>query len=603
MNKVAYYLISTVTDDAGVVIQPALISLKNSKEGDSPANVRQIKLKGSNINLDKKITKVQSEKTGKSLVTDVNGDISTTKDTAIASDHDLITFEIETQLPIYDAKVTPEMLLGKVTLTDTPEYGVALTDSNANWFGEGIKIYPQAATGNAYSETPLVVNQDYTLSAPAVGGGFTITFAENALCYGSSNAPEGATGASTSSKLQGQRIKVVFQGKIDNDVNKGVSSEDKAKTYATLGTADEIQKVRDMLDYANSLKMNNPTKYAAALGAANDGTNGINSTAEAAIAGLLHPATGEGGSAVPAATTLTNEEKVAAYLALDKIHTAGDENKAVLKYGNQYSTGKHDVEIEDRVKLFTVDLDLTKIAYQLLIEEDSTTESLDYQVKDDAASTKKKVKNAVLELKKLNDAAGTDADKLSEAESCGLAITDECGKLWMLEKNSAAENPDYTDGNGQKWTRSTTNKAWQNLKAGTYQLQEVKAPTGYKTFDTFTFVITADTTGSEYNGIFSAGTFTPSTQGKSINDILLDNEGTPGGLTFVNGVAAAGAGDDHDTNNGELKGEVIDPPVDTLPATGGIGTVLFTAGGIAVVMMAGALFVIYMKKRSTEDEE
>ena len=42
---------------------------------------------------------------------------------------------------------------------------------------------------------------------------------------------------------------------------------------------------------------------------------------------------------------------------------------------------------------------------------------------------------------------------------------------------------------------------------------------------------------------------------------------------------------------------------DTLPATGGIGTVLFTAGGISVVLIAGALFVMYMKKKNSEDEE
>ena len=43
--------------------------------------------------------------------------------------------------------------------------------------------------------------------------------------------------------------------------------------------------------------------------------------------------------------------------------------------------------------------------------------------------------------------------------------------------------------------------------------------------------------------------------------------------------------------------------LDELPATGGMGTVLFTAGGIAVILMAGALFVVYMKKRNAEEEE
>ena len=39
----------------------------------------------------------------------------------------------------------------------------------------------------------------------------------------------------------------------------------------------------------------------------------------------------------------------------------------------------------------------------------------------------------------------------------------------------------------------------------------------------------------------------------------------------------------------------------TLPGTGGIGTYLFTFGGAAVILMAGAMFVMYMKKREVEE--
>ncbi len=46
---------------------------------------------------------------------------------------------------------------------------------------------------------------------------------------------------------------------------------------------------------------------------------------------------------------------------------------------------------------------------------------------------------------------------------------------------------------------------------------------------------------------------------------------------------------------------VTDPPADTLPATGGIGTYVFTFGGAAIILLAGVLFVIYMKKRKAED--
>ena len=52
-----------------------------------------------------------------------------------------------------------------------------------------------------------------------------------------------------------------------------------------------------------------------------------------------------------------------------------------------------------------------------------------------------------------------------------------------------------------------------------------------------------------------------------------------------------------------LETTVVDEYDDKLPATGGIGTVLFTAGGISIVLIAGALFVMYMKKRNGEEEE
>ena len=41
--------------------------------------------------------------------------------------------------------------------------------------------------------------------------------------------------------------------------------------------------------------------------------------------------------------------------------------------------------------------------------------------------------------------------------------------------------------------------------------------------------------------------------------------------------------------------------VDALPGTGGMGTILFTVGGAAVVLLAGALFVVYMRKRKVEE--
>ena len=63
------------------------------------------------------------------------------------------------------------------------------------------------------------------------------------------------------------------------------------------------------------------------------------------------------------------------------------------------------------------------------------------------------------------------------------------------------------------------------------------------------------------------------------------------------------ANDGKDSTTGTLSKKMYNEYLDQLPATGGMGTVLFTAGGIAVILMAGALFVVYMKKRNAEEEE
>ncbi len=113
------------------------------------------------------------------------------------------------------------------------------------------------------------------------------------------------------------------------------------------------------------------------------------------------------------------------------------------------------------------------------------------------------------------------------------------------------------------------------LAAGTYTLTETKAPSGYKTIgSTYQFTVkTKEATSTEFT-----------TYEVSENAAVTEVE-----MTFVNNNAA-------DANI-----VVTDPPADTLPATGGIGTYVFTFGGAAIILLAGVLFVIYMKKRKAED--
>ena len=130
------------------------------------------------------------------------------------------------------------------------------------------------------------------------------------------------------------------------------------------------------------------------------------------------------------------------------------------------------------------------------------------------------------------------------------------------------------------------------LTEGTYEIDEVAVPAGYKKYTgttkpRFTIECATDDLSEDYTGVFS---------GESESDLFRDLE-TRKAATKETVVF-------HFNNTaGELENNIYNELADTLPATGGMGTVLFTAGGIAVVLMAGALFVMYMKKRNAEDEE
>ena len=122
------------------------------------------------------------------------------------------------------------------------------------------------------------------------------------------------------------------------------------------------------------------------------------------------------------------------------------------------------------------------------------------------------------------------------------------------------------------------------LAQGEYKLIETIAPSGYRTAgEEFEFTITERTTEHAGNNEFDQYTV----------------EGTSGTNVFFTPVKKA-TGETNPTNVSQIT--VKDPLASSLPGTGGMGTVLFTVGGAAIVLAAGAMFVVYMRKRKNEEQ-
>lgn len=115
----------------------------------------------------------------------------------------------------------------------------------------------------------------------------------------------------------------------------------------------------------------------------------------------------------------------------------------------------------------------------------------------------------------------------------------------------------------EKITPASGYITFDEIPAGNYVLVETAVPENFKKCANQTITVTASKDGSgKYNGTYS--------------------------------ISPA-----YDTTYDAIK--VDNTPGDVLPGTGGMGTVLFTVAGAAIVLLAGALFVVYMRKRKVEE--
>ena len=172
----------------------------------------------------------------------------------------------------------------------------------------------------------------------------------------------------------------------------------------------------------------------------------------------------------------------------------------------------------------------------------------------------------------INKTGGTSATPLANAE-LDLYKATVSGATWTKgDKINTATLK--TDATGQIIV--------EGLDEGDYIFEETKAPAGYSGVDDIKFHVSASKNGNDFNGKFS------DTQNNfTYNASAIDKKGT------------ADTNDDVTVN--ALEKIVNDPEAASLPGTGGMGTVLFTVGGAAIVLAAGAMFVVYMRKRKNEE--
>lgn len=145
------------------------------------------------------------------------------------------------------------------------------------------------------------------------------------------------------------------------------------------------------------------------------------------------------------------------------------------------------------------------------------------------------------------------------------------GVGFTVYKTNPATDAGVTKGDAiglERFTDAEGKITITDLPAGTYIISETTVPANYKKADDVTITIEAikDTASNKYTGAYK---FTGTDK---ISDTENDNM-----KTIVN-----------------IKGQ-------ELPGTGGMGTIIFTVTGAGVVLVAGIMLIVYMKKRKIEE--
>ncbi|MCC8106946.1 MAG: SpaH/EbpB family LPXTG-anchored major pilin [Clostridiales bacterium] len=124
----------------------------------------------------------------------------------------------------------------------------------------------------------------------------------------------------------------------------------------------------------------------------------------------------------------------------------------------------------------------------------------------------------------------------------------------------------------------------KGLDIGTYYAVETKAPEGYSLDDTPVKIeLTEESTALTLDGNGDASS--------TVEDFKYEGGSTANSNTISNYKVT------WKTNNNTNAVEIENTAGMTLPGTGGMGTTLFTFGGLALVILAAVMFIVYTKKQ------
>ena len=240
----------------------------------------------------------------------------------------------------------------------------------------------------------------------------------------------------------------------------------------------------------------------------------------------------------------------------------GNPNSVYLEFSNDPNGDGLGRTNEDRVIVFTYELDGTKVDG----ENHETLQDAEFVLLNSARTT----------AAAIVDGKVSEWVQVHSEAAAGNITMPESYEEWVER---------YGESNVIITSGADGNFIISGLDDGTYYLREIKAPDGYNLLeDDLQIVITATTTnGQTWNGA-AATALTALT----VTTKLGDEEA----VGPVNGALDTGAVAITVENNGGS----------TLPETGGIGTTIFYAAGALLVLCAGVLLFVKLRMRKAGDE-